>query len=227
MDTKRLEQIGETFVISSLLRADILVAKPHFDQWGTDLVGFTSVDDRGRFCRIQCKYRELKKRTSVEVNSKYVVGAFVLFLYLKAKKATHLFCFLPEDIRHVFKQSSKGAGSVFRLSITQKTVLSLAKFEAIDFTQERVTAIFDLMKSSSPDFELRKLLSGLSEKKRKIMKIHREQMKIHRKQAKLQKIIHEIEVATLRKEACDVQLKMLEEQVALMEEIIEEQNGKK
>jgi len=220
MDTKRLEQIGETFVISRLLSAGILVAKPFFDQSGTDLVGFTSVDDRARFCRIQCKYRELKKRTSVEVESKYVVGAFVLFLYLKAKKATDLFCFLPEDIRHVFKQSSKGAGSVFRLSITQKTALSLDKFEAIDFTQERITAIFDLMKSSSPDFEIRQLLPDLLETMTKIMKMHREH-------AKLQKMINEIEVATLRKEACDVQLKMLKEHVALLEEKIQDQNGEK
>ncbi len=220
MDTKRLEQIGETFVISRLLGASILVTKPFFDQSGTDLVGFTSVDDRGRFCRIQCKYRELKKRTSVEVDSKYVVGAFVLFLYLKVKKATHLFCFLPEDIRQVFKKSSKGAGSVFRLSITQKTALSLAKFEAIDFTQERVKAILDLMKSSSPDFEFRQLIPDLIQKMRKMMKIHQEY-------EKLQKLLHEFEVATLRKDACDVQIKMLKEHMALLEEQIEDQNGEK
>jgi hypothetical protein len=52
MDTKRLEQIGETFVISSLLGAGILVAKPFFDQLGTDLVGFTSVDDKARLCPV-------------------------------------------------------------------------------------------------------------------------------------------------------------------------------
>ena len=42
MDTKHLEQIGETFIVSSLLDAEILVAKPFFDRLGTDLVGFSS-----------------------------------------------------------------------------------------------------------------------------------------------------------------------------------------
>jgi arginine/lysine/ornithine decarboxylase len=99
-------------------------------------------------------------------------------------------------------------------------MLSLAKFEAIDFTQERVTAIFDLMKSSSPDFELRQLLPDLLKKMRKVMKLHREH-------AKLQKMIHKLEVASLRKEACDEHLKLLKEQVALLEEKIEEQNKEK
>ena len=120
MDTKRLEQIGETFIVSKLLDADILVAKPFFDRMGADLIGFTSIDDKAKFCRIQCKYRGLKTKTHVQVNSEYVLGAFVLFIYVKSSQHKHFFCFLPNDIKKYFTLNNIKGKNFFRLNITKK-----------------------------------------------------------------------------------------------------------
>jgi len=120
MDTKRLEKIGESFVISSLLDENILVAKPFFDRLGTDLIGFTSIDDKAKFCRIQSKYRDLKISTFVQIDSEYVVGAFVLFLYIKADGKKYFYCLLPKDIKRILKQKTSKAKKVYRLSITRK-----------------------------------------------------------------------------------------------------------
>jgi hypothetical protein len=211
VDTKCLEQVGETFVIHSLLDAGILVAKPCFDQSGCDLIGFTSVDDKARFCRIQCKYRGVKTATYVEIDTNYVVGAFVLFVYVKTQQDRHFFCFLPEDIRRIFTQHTQGTKSVFRLSITRKTAVSLAKDKAISFTGEKVTAISNLMKSSSPDSEFRQLVSGLVRNVKEITRIQREH-------AKLQQLVHEIKIADLEKKACEEKLELLKEYMGFLEE---------
>ncbi len=46
MHTKHLENIGESNVIAALLDEGMLLAKPSFDQFGADLIVFTSVDDQ-------------------------------------------------------------------------------------------------------------------------------------------------------------------------------------
>lgn len=220
MDTKLLEQVGETFVTSTLLSAGILVAKPFFDELGTDLIGFTSVDDKARFCRIQCKYRELKKRTCVEIDTKYVVGAFVLFLYVKTQEQRHLFCFLPEDIRRIFSEGTQGTRSVFRMSITQKTAESLASDKTIAFTRKKGIAIYNLMKSSSPDSEFRQLVSDL-------VRNVKEMTRMQRKQAELQELVHKIKMLDLEKKACDEQIELLEECMGYWEEYNKDENMSK
>ena len=220
MDTKHLEQIGETFIVSRLLDAGILVAKPFFDRCGADLVGLTSIDDKAKFCRIQCKYRELKKRTSVQINSKYVIGAFILFIYIKAENKGHLYCFLPKDIQRIFVHSVKTKMNVFRLSITKKALISLEKDKSISFTHEKIAAISKLLKSISPDAEFRHMVSGIVENVKKLTETQR-------KHTELSQLIHEIEVASLKKEVCEVEFKILEKYAGFVEEHIKKQEQKK
>jgi hypothetical protein len=190
MDTKRLEQIGETFIVSSLLDAGILVAKPFFERLGTDLIGFTSIDDRAKFCRIQCKYRELKTTTSAQVDSEYVIGAFVLFLYIKNANKRHFYCFLPEDIKRIFVHKVTKGKNLFRLSITQRAMLTLDDDSSISFTQKKVSAISELMKMSSPDTEFRRIVKGLIQNYKELTEKQREH-------TDLKQLMHDIEVTSL------------------------------
>ena len=217
MDTKYLEKIGESFITYALLKAGILVAKPLFDQLGSDLIGFTSVDDSARFCRIQCKYRGLKKATCVKINKEYVIGAFILFLYVKTQQKQHLFCFLPKDIRRTFTQGKQRTKNIFRLSITRKSIESLVKDKAIAFTRKKATAISNLIKSSPPNSELRRMVSDLARKMKEIERMRR-------KHNELQQLIHEVEIADMEKKACDEKLKILEEYMGFCEEYNENKN---
>ena len=220
MDTKRLEQIGETFIVSNLLDAGILVAKPFFDRLGADLIGFTSIDNKGRFCRIQCKYRELKKTTSVQIDSKYVVGAFILFIYIKVASKRHFYCLLPDDIQRIFSHRAIKTKSVFRLSITRRVAESLEKDKSIRFTQEKITAIYKLMKSSSPDSEFRRMISDLSKNFKKLTETRR-------KYTELNQLVHELEAKTVEKKAIEEKIEILEEYQGFMEKHCKGQNHNK
>lgn len=215
MDTKRLEQIGETFVTSSLLDAGILVAKPFFDRLGADLIGFTSIDDKAKFCRIQCKYRELKTTTSAQVDSEYVIGTFIFFLYIKNANKRHFYCFLPEDIKRIFVHKITKGKNFFRLSITQRAMLTLDDDSSISFTQQKVSAISELMKMSSPDTEFRRIVKGLIQNYKELTEKQREH-------ADLKQLMHDIEVTSLKKQALGKKIKILEEYRALMEKYYEE-----
>ena len=216
MDTKRLEQIAETFIVSRLQDAGILVAKPFFDQLGADLIGFTSIDDKEKFCRIQSKYRELKKSTSIKIDQKYVVGAFVLFLYIKYGGESHLFCFLPEDIHRIFRLNAKI--SVYRLSITPKILHSLDDDRLISLTREKIACIYEVMKASSANSELRILFSGLIEKFQKLSDKQR-------KLARLKPIMHEIEMKRLEKRAQEEKIEILEEHLRFLEQYSSSKKG--
>ncbi len=215
MDTKRLEQIGESFIVHKLLDEHILVTKPLFEQLGADLIGFTSIDDKARFCRIQCKYRELKKATPVKIDSKYVVGAFILFLYIKFDGKRHYYCLLPKDIRRIFKPKK----NVFHLNITRKVLTSLDNKKFIKFTKAKVAAISKLMKASSPNAELKRMISDLIEKFRNLSELRHEH-------EKLQQLIHELEVTNLKKKACKENLKILEEYAGFMKKTIKSRRKK-
>ena len=216
MDTKQLEQIGETFIVSNLLDSGILVAKPFFDRSGADLIGFTSIDDKARFCRIQCKYRGLKTRTSVKVDSEYVIGAFILFLYIKNSNSRHFYCFLPEDIKRIFVHKETAGKKFFRLSITKRTILTLDNDPSISFTQKRVSDISELMKTSSPDTEFRHLVKGLVQNYKELSEKQREH-------AALGTLLHDFEVTSLKKQALEEKITILEEYRGLMKKYYEEQ----
>lgn len=83
-DTTVMEYTAEDLIAHKLQRANILVAKPKFDQDGADLLALLHVKDNAKFCRIQCKGRSLGKYgASVEIPTKYVSDGFVLFLLSK------------------------------------------------------------------------------------------------------------------------------------------------
>jgi PD-(D/E)XK endonuclease len=208
MDTKRLKQIGETFIVSNLLDAGILVAKPFFDYWGTDLIGFASVDHKGKFCRIQCKYRELKKFSSIKINNKNVVGAFLLFIYVKYKGERYLFCLLPEDIHRIFKYNT--TTGVYQLIITSKIMLSLISDKSISFTHEKISSIYEVMKSSSSNSELRILFSGFIDKFKKLSEKQR-------KLGRLKQLIDEFEIKTLEFKQHEKKKELLGRFIGLME----------
>jgi len=208
MDTKRLEQIGKDFISSTLQDSGILVAEPRFDCLGTDLIGFTSVDDEGKFCRIQCKYRELKKSTSIKIDSKYVVGAFVLFLYIKYAGKRHIFCFLPEDINRIFKHNAEN--SLYQLCITPKIILSLNNDKSISFSDAKKASIYEVLNSSSPNSELKLLILGII---KKINKLNKTKDKL----IGLMQIQHKIEIARLKNQMLKEMIEMTEDHINFIE----------
>lgn len=216
MDTRRLEQIGETLVTCSLLEAGILPTKPFFDHLGADLIGFTSVDDRGRFCRIQCKYRTLNKRTSISIDASHVVGAFVLFVCIRVDKQKRLYCLLPEEIRLVFTCRSANSKMIYRLTIAHKNISALDPYDYFRLSQERNAAILHLMKVSSPTVEFATAISGLHAKMTRISELRR-------KHNDLKDLLHQFQLADLEKKAADEKIAILEEYAGFMEEQIREQ----
>ena len=210
MYTKHLENIGESSVIAALLEEGLLVSKPLFDQCGADLIVFTSVDDRAKICRIQCKYRELKSRTSVALDSNYVTGAFVLFLYLKTPDGKVLLCFLPKDIRRHFTQKNDLSKKMFRLTITSKTVANLIQKFDLRFTSSKGAEIINLIRKSSPDFEIQCMMKDLVNRSKELETIRY-------KHDKLKKIMHELEVIDIEKKAAKEQLEILQEYKRYME----------
>lgn len=210
MDTRRLEQIGETLITSALLETGILPAKPFFDHLGADLIGFTSIDDRGRFCRIQCKYRTLKKTASITVDSSYVVGAFILFVCLHMAGKKSLYCFTANEIRKVFRPSVVRAHSVFRLVISKTSTSALSKYDYGEHPQERNAAVFDLVKQASPVSELRRVFSGLRSTMQKLSEVQR-------RRDDLRELVHKAEMAELKKTACDAQIAILKEYAGVLE----------
>ncbi len=219
MDTKRLEQIGETFIVSRLLDVGVLVAKPFFDQAGADLIGFTSIDDKTKFCRIQCKYRELKKVTSVQIDSKHVVGAYVLFLYVKAADQRHFYCLLPADVKRLFESKTAPSKTCFQLSITKKTLMALEKDKSISFTEEKVAAISELIKLSSPEAEFLRMVSGFVENVKQITAKQRKYME-------LKQLLHKIQMTNLQIKASEEKIEILEEYEGLMEKLIKDNTHK-
>jgi hypothetical protein len=220
MDTKRLEQIGETFIVSRLLDGDILVAKPFFDQAGADLVGFTSIDDKAKFCRIQCKYRELKKTTSVQIDSKHVIGAYIFFLYIKAGDQSHFYCLLPADIRRLFQSKTASSKSFFKLNITKKSLMTLETDKAISFTREKVSAIFELIKKSTPGAELLHMISDLVKTTKQMTEKRRQYME-------LKQLLHEIQLTNQQIKSSEEKIEIMEEYGSLMEKLIKDQTHEK
>ena len=215
-DTKLLENVGENFIVSLLLDAGILVAKPFFDRDGTDLVGFTSVDNQGHFCRIQCKYRALKRTSSVEIDARYIVGAFVLFLYLKRGPQKSVYCFLPADIRRVFKKSARATRHVFRLSISSRSVTFLEEDNALRVTPEKMRAMHKLMLTSSPDKEYMRMAGDIVRRTKELLKIQKEH-------SELQDLIHELEIVTIEKKASEDLVRVTTEYVEFMKEHLPEE----
>jgi hypothetical protein len=99
LDTSHLEKTAEGKIASELQAAGLLVAKPKFDQKGTDLLVFAEMKDGVKFCRAQCKGRSVVKRASnVILEPNYVTPGFICFLYVKAKDGQRIYFFLGSEI---------------------------------------------------------------------------------------------------------------------------------
>jgi hypothetical protein len=100
VDTKQLENIAEDRISHELSNANLLVAKPRFDQQGTDLVAFMEMRDGVKFCRIQCKGRNItRSNCSIRIPSSYVSNAFIVVLYLDIGSSRNLYCFFASEIQ--------------------------------------------------------------------------------------------------------------------------------
>lgn len=214
INKKHLDQIGETFITSTLLEAGSLLAKPFFDHHGADLIVFTAIDDQGLFCRIQCKYRTLRRTTSVAVDASYVVGAFILFVCVHTDYEKRLYCFTPEEVARVFKSSMVRSRSIFRLTITRKSASALSDYDCLQHPHERNAAIHNLIIAVSPNCELQSVFSRL-------LSQIQELSKLQRRRDDLRERVHKIEIIELEQKACDDQLTFLKE----YKEVLEKQHA--
>ena len=161
MDTEHLKQIAEQHISATLLRAKILVAKPLFDINGTDLLGFTTVSDGAKFCRIQSKLRSLLKSddtASITIPKDYVQGAFVVLLCVNVTpdpaRPLPTYCFFVNDI----EQWTCNESGKYVLSFTAKNFKD--KLAPHELDEARVAAIIAMLAASDAKREWSYVGSG-------------------------------------------------------------------
>lgn len=100
MKTGSMEHAAESKVCSELHKEGFIVAKPQPDLNGTDLLVFKQMSDSIKFCRVQCKGRDISKnKASIIIPESYVTPGFICFLYLlDSSKSYRLYCFFASDI---------------------------------------------------------------------------------------------------------------------------------
>lgn len=99
MDNKPLELQAERLIEHQLIKHKLLVAKPSFDQEGTDLLIIKSVSKKiTPFVKVQCKGRTIKTSSSLEIPLKYVEENFIVFLYTVKDNNDFLYVFFHDDI---------------------------------------------------------------------------------------------------------------------------------
>ena len=151
MDTSHLEYVAEDLIAHRLQQAGLFVAKPKFDAEGTDLVAFRQMADGVKFCRIQCKGRTLKGRTSnVKIPAAYVTRGFIVFLYVEGDTYTgDLYCFFESEI----KTWPLDSDSKHTLNLAPGSYkLELARYI---FEKSKVDVILDLIKSAETSGEFK------------------------------------------------------------------------
>lgn len=171
MDTTHIAYTAEDFIAHTLQKNGFLVAKPKFDQNGTDLIAFLTVKDGAKFGRIQCKGRSLitSTGTNIKIPEKYTVGAFFLFLYLDiGDDKNYLFLFFPDDI----KKWTKNKKEEYCLSIS-KTWFSSHQTKNIirdfSFENKKIIHIKNLIKKTPSAQE--KMMWDIIKKQQKLNKI--------------------------------------------------------
>ncbi|MGO9116935.1 MAG: hypothetical protein ACLQPD_04915 [Desulfomonilaceae bacterium] len=141
-DTKVLELIAENFVSHILNRHGILVAKPHFDQEGADLLGMCQVGQAAHFCRIQAKGRSLlNDYNHITIPKKYVDSDFVVFLFIEDGVLTdsNLFCFFEDDIKNWTEDEKNYVLNLKRTNFTNE----LASNKFTDATAKRIKKMIE------------------------------------------------------------------------------------
>jgi hypothetical protein len=152
MDTIRLSNVAEDLISHKLQRAGMLVAKPKFDQAGTDLLAFVEIGDGVKFCRIQCKGRSVVKRgSSIEIPEAYVTNGFVFVLYVETglKERGDLFCFFSNDIR----QWRKNKHGKYQLAVPRFSVDEKLAFYRFD--DSKIQLIKSVIRSAEMSGEFR------------------------------------------------------------------------
>lgn len=161
MDSSIMEYTAEDLISHKLSREGLLVAKPKFDQAGSDLLIFLDVGDGAKFCRVQCKGRSLinSKQTQVDVFKKYVSDAFILFLFVETghKDITNLFCFMGSDIR----QNWQMRDHKYELSITDKKITS--EFSDFIFDTNKINQIKKAILNVDIKGEFDKIIHGYAD----------------------------------------------------------------
>jgi hypothetical protein len=156
MDTKNLEEVAENFISGELQRAGLLVAKPKFDQKGTDLLVFAEMQDEVKFCRVQCKGRRFGAdgRTQIVIPSEYVTNGFLLILYLDAGEWHGNYYFLASEIQQ-WDQTPRGA---YRLAIKKSKAKDDLKRNAFDTS--KIDLIKLLIREAETRGEFHRLVYG-------------------------------------------------------------------
>ncbi|NQU25649.1 MAG: hypothetical protein HQ567_30550 [Candidatus Nealsonbacteria bacterium] len=214
--------IAESRFASDLLAAGILVAKPYFDQLGGDLIGFINVDNMGFTCRVQCKYRDCRRRSEVQIPIEYTENAFLLCLHLVLPDRSGQAFLLPDDIRERFVTGRMRGKDLLRLTLTPATAVALIDDRDLALTPERVKAIQSLTRSSSA-------LAKMYEDSRKVIDSAGEAMELRERADKLEWLLYEARIAEIQKKSAEGHLATMQEYVALLESQIKaaEENAKK
>ncbi|WP_211279484.1 hypothetical protein [Cognaticolwellia mytili] len=155
MDTSVLENTAESKIAHELQKNGLLVAKPYFDQNGTDLLAFMNMSDGVKFCRIQSKGRSVPKGKSnnIHIPQNYVSHGFIVFLYLDFGDSTdELYMFLSSDLE-TWKINKKNE---YVLSLTNSNVRS--KLEKYVFNSSKVTLIKTIIENAETNGEFNKLI---------------------------------------------------------------------
>ena len=156
MDTSQLANIAESHIASELQLQNILVAKPHFDILGTDLLAFMEMKDGIKFCRIQSKGRTLvNSKSNVTIDKNYVTGAFVLFLYLVLENnRKELYMFIQSDI----EKWSINNKNQYQLSLSPSNVRSKLEFYKYDASKAKL--IETIINQAEISGEFKRLIYG-------------------------------------------------------------------
>jgi hypothetical protein len=155
VDTSVLENIAESKIAHELQKSGILVAKPFFDQNGTDLLAFMNMSDGVKFCRIQSKGRSVPegKNNNIHIPKAYVSHGFIIFLYLDFGDSTdELYMFLSSDIE-TWTINKKNE---YVLSVTSSNARS--KLDKYIFNASKVTLIKKLIENAETNGEFNKLI---------------------------------------------------------------------
>jgi len=148
--TSLLEHVAEDLISCRLQESEILVAKPKFDVNGADLLGFVSIDDGAKFCRIQCKGRSVvRSPTNIKIPSKYVTAGFAVVLYLELSEGENLLCcFFEKDIKK-WKQTPK---KEYQLSLSKKH--SSTRLHDFKWSQAKADGIKKIIRQSNVKVEI-------------------------------------------------------------------------
>ena len=221
-DTKKSEMVAESRIVSDLLAAGILVAKPYFDQLGGDLIGFINVDNKGFTCRVQCKYRDWSRRSEVRIPVEYTENAFLLCLHFVLPDRSGQAFLLPDDIRKRFATGRMRGKDVLRLTLTPATAVALIDDRDLALTPEKVEAIKSLMESSSA-------LAKMYQDSRRVIDSARKAVELQKRAEKLQSLVYEARIAEIQKKSAEDHLATMQEYMALLESQIKaaEENAKK